>query len=116
MIYQCFKCGQTKDDDLDIGTEIDGEFYCKACADLGGDMNKELIEEVASWIVTSCKSDLPYQFHAKAIIALIRTATLDEVQTVIDNVRGNQSSDSAISVLDLVDEKVEQLKEDKDSE
>ena len=33
-------------------------------------MNKELIEEVTQWIITSIKSDLPYEFHAKAIIDL----------------------------------------------
>ena len=33
-------------------------------------MNKELINKVTQWILTSNKSHLPYEFHAKVIIKL----------------------------------------------
>lgn len=32
----------------------------------------ELLEEITQWIVTSCKSQLPYTFHAKEIAELCK--------------------------------------------
>ena len=34
--------------------------------------DKELLQKIVGWIVVACKSQLPYDFHAKAIRDLVR--------------------------------------------
>ena len=41
--------------------------------------NDELVEQVVKWILTAEKSGLPYQFHAKAIISLIQSPAMSEL-------------------------------------
>lgn len=53
-------------------------------------MNKdELIKEVVEWILSAEKGQLPYEFNAKAIIAIV----LDTVEEVAHDVRTNYTQD-----------------------
>ena len=55
-------------------------------------MNKELIDEVTQWILTSNKSHLPYEFHAKAIIKLCADEAITAIQEEPEYISSSHST------------------------